>query len=188
MSSTEIILSRLGCFGFSLLEHRHIKCYRIPVACRQIVPLDAYLCMPQGVNLTRVKSMCLNIALRDTNSRCVYDNFQMRFCEYVLKVRDIIPSKFSWNPMTLQPVEDQGFLTDCWPHFFLSSERGGRWCSQFRGHVVTGSHFWTKFWRASTTLTCPSGPVSTVCHRNRTSWEIIGGEATIDLKRLQCIG
>ena len=27
---------------------------------------------------------------------------------------------------------------------------------------VTGSHIWTKFWRASTTLTCPSGSISTV--------------------------
>ena len=40
-----------------------------------------------------------------------------------------------------------------------------------------GVAFWTKFWRASTTLTCPSGPISTVCSRNRTSWEVIGGEA-----------
>jgi hypothetical protein len=40
-----------------------------------------------------------------------------------------------------------------------------------------GLHFWTNFWRASTTLTCPSGPISTVCHSNRTSWELIGGEA-----------
>ena len=40
-----------------------------------------------------------------------------------------------------------------------------------------GRNFWTKFWRASTTLTCPSGPISTVCHRNRISWEVIGGEA-----------
>ena len=41
---------------------------------------------------------------------------------------------------------------------------------------VTRSHFWTKFRRASTTLTCPSGPTSTVGHRNRTSWEVIYGE------------
>jgi len=39
-----------------------------------------------------------------------------------------------------------------------------------------------KFWRASTTLTCPSGPISTVCHRNRTSWEVIDGEAQYILK------
>ena len=26
-------------------------------------------------------------------------------------------------------------------------------------------------------LICPSGPISTVCHRNRTSWEVIDGEA-----------
>ena len=26
-------------------------------------------------------------------------------------------------------------------------------------------------------LTCPSGPISTVCHKNRTSWDVIDGEA-----------
>jgi hypothetical protein len=35
----------------------------------------------------------------------------------------------------------------------------------------------TKFLRASTTLTCPSGSISMVCHRNRTSWEVLDGEA-----------
>ena len=38
-----------------------------------------------------------------------------------------------------------------------------------------GRIFWTKFWRASKTLTCHSGSISTVCRRNRTSWEIIDG-------------
>ena len=40
---------------------------------------------------------------------------------------------------------------------------------------ITGSHFWTKFWRASTTLTCPSESISMFHHRNRTSWEVIDG-------------
>ena len=32
-----------------------------------------------------------------------------------------------------------------------------------------GSHVWTKFRRASTTLPCPCGSISTVCHGNRTN-------------------
>ena len=53
---------------------------------------------------------------------------------------------------------------------------------------VTGSNFWTKFWRASTTLTCPSGTISTVCHRNRTSWEVIDWEVQFIFKDRGALG
>ena len=53
---------------------------------------------------------------------------------------------------------------------------------------IAGSHFWTKFWRASTSLTCPRGYVSTVCHRNTTSWEIIDGRAQWILKGRNVLG
>ena len=43
---------------------------------------------------------------------------------------------------------------------------------------ITRSHFW----RASTTLTCPSGSISMVSHRNRTSWKVIDREAQWVLK------
>ena len=46
----------------------------------------------------------------------------------------------------------------------------------------------TKFWRVSTTLTSPRGSISTVCHRNRTSWEIIVGGAQYILKGLSALG
>ena len=53
---------------------------------------------------------------------------------------------------------------------------------------VTGSHFWTNIWRASATLTCPSGPISTVCHRNRTCWEITVRGAQWILKGQSALG
>ena len=35
-------------------------------------------------------------------------------------------------PMVLQPIEYQLLPTDCWPHFYLSANRGGSLSSQFR--------------------------------------------------------
>ena len=52
-----------------------------------------------------------------------------------------------------------------------------------RGHI-----FWTKFWKALTTLPCPSWSILTVFHRNRTSSEIIVGGAQKILKGRSVLG
>ena len=54
--------------------------------------------------------------------------------------------------------------------------------------ISRGQHFWAKFWSASTTLAFPSGSISTVCRRNRTSWEIIDGGAQLILIGRSALG
>ena len=46
------------------------------------------------------------------------------------------------NSLALQPIEDQGLATDCWPHVHLSIDRGERSSSQFREKAKSLSRFW----------------------------------------------
>ena len=86
-----------------------------------------------------------------------------------------------------------GCFFNCWLHLqlFLSAFLWNYWTPTMWMWIpdnIMGSHFWTKFWRASTTLTCPSGSILTVFHRNRASWEIIDGGAQYILKGRSGLG